>query len=44
MVLKSSKLHASISEQSIDRLENLSCIYISEWEFTFQVIYVIGDV
>ena len=30
MVLKSGKPHALTSEQSADRLNNLSCIYISE--------------
>ena len=30
IVLKGSKLHALISGQSTDRLDNLSCIYISE--------------
>ena len=40
VVLKGSKPHPSISRQSIDRLNNLSCIYISEWEYTFQVTYI----
>ena len=43
-MLKGSKPHASTSRQSTDRLDNMSCIYISEWEYTFQVRYVLGGV
>ena len=41
MVLKGGKSHASISGQSADRLDNLSCIHISEWEYTFRVTYIL---
>ena len=44
MVLKGDKLHTSTSERSADKLDNLSCVRISEWEYTFQVIYVLGNV
>ena len=41
VVLKSGKPHASISEPSADRLDNPSYVHISEWEYTFQVTYVL---
>ena len=41
MVLKSSKPYASTSGQSIDRLDNLSCVCINKWEYAFQVTYVV---
>ena len=44
VVLKDGKLHASTSRQSADRLDNLNYVHISEWEYTFQVTYVQGDV
>ena len=40
VVLKSGKSHTLISEQFANRLANLSCIHISEWEYTFWVTYV----
>ena len=44
VVLKGGKLNASISGRSADRLDNLSCVRISEWKYTFRVIYVQGDI
>ena len=41
VVLKGSKPHALTNRQSVDRLDNLSCICISEWEYTFRVIYIL---
>ena len=41
VVLKDDKPHALTSRQSIDRLDNLSCIRISEWEYTFRVTYIL---
>ena len=38
---KGNKPHALTSEQSADRLDNLSCVHISEWEYTFWVTYVL---
>ena len=42
VVLKGGKPHTSTSERSADRLDNLSCVRISEQEYTFQVTYVHG--
>ena len=44
VLLKGGKFHASTSRQSADRLDNMSCVRISEWEYTFHVTYVQGDV
>ena len=44
VMLKGGKPHASTSGRSADRLDNLSCVYISEWEYTFQVTYVLSNV
>ena len=44
VVLEGGKPHASTSGRSADRLDNLSCVRISEWEYTFQVTYIQGDV
>ena len=44
MVLKTCKPHTSPSGQFADRFDNLSCVYISEWEYTFQVIYILEDI
>ena len=41
VVLESGKPHASTSRQSADRLDNLSCIRISNWKYTFWVTYVL---
>ena len=41
VVPKGGKPHALTSGQSADRLDNLSYICISEWEYTFQVTYVL---
>ena len=41
VVLKGGKPHASTSGRSADRLDNLSCVRISEWEYTFRVTYVL---
>ena len=41
VVLKGDKPHASTNEQSTDRLDNLSCVRISEWEYTFRVTYIL---
>ena len=41
MVLKGGKPHTSSSGRSADRLNNLSCIRISKWEYIFQVIYAL---
>ena len=41
MALKGGKPHALTSRWSADRLDNLSCVRISEWEYIFQVTYVI---
>ena len=38
---KSGKPHALTSGQSADRLDNLYCVRISKWEYTFQVTYVL---
>ena len=43
VVLKDSKPHASTSGQSVGKLDNLSCVRISEWKYTFQVTYVQGN-
>ena len=40
VVLKGGKLHALTSGQYENRLDNLSCICISEWEYAFQVTYI----
>ena len=44
VVLKDGKPHALTCGRSADRLDNLSCICISEWEYTFRVTYIQGDV
>ena len=44
VVLKGGKPHASTCGRSIDKLDNLSCVRINEWKYTFQVTYVQGDV
>ena len=41
VVLKGGKPHASISKQSADGLDNLSCVSISEWEYIFRVTYIL---
>ena len=41
VVLKDSKPHALTNRQSADRFDNLSCVHISEWEYIFQVTYVL---
>ena len=41
VVPKSGEIHTSICRQSADKLDNLSCIRISEWEYFFRVIYVL---
>ena len=41
VVHKDGKSHASISGWSADRLDNLSCVCIIEWKYTFQVTYVL---
>ena len=38
---KDGKPHALTSRQSVDKLDNLSCVRISEWKYTFQVTYVL---
>ena len=38
---KSDKPHALVSGQSADRLDNLSCIRINEWENIIQVTYIL---
>ena len=40
MVLEGGKAHNSTSRQSADRLDNLSCVRISEWKYIFRVTYV----
>ena len=40
MVFKSGKSHALTSRQSVNRLDNLSCVYIREWVYIFRVTYV----
>ena len=37
---KGCKTHVLTSGRSADRLDNLSCVRISEWVYTFQVTYV----
>ena len=44
VVLEGGKPHASTSGQSADKLDNLSCVCISKWEYTFWVTYIQGDV
>ena len=44
VVLEGGKPHASTNRQSADRLDNLSCVCISEWDYIFRVTYVQGDV
>ena len=39
-VFKDGKSHALISERSVNKLDNLSCVFISEWEYIFWVTYV----
>ena len=41
VVPKGGKPHALTSRRSADRLDNLSCVYISKQEYTFQVTYVL---
>ena len=41
VLLKSSKSHALTIKQFADKFDNLSCIYINEWEYIFQVTYVV---
>ena len=41
MAPKGGKPHALASGQSADRLDNLSCVRISEWEYIFRVTYVL---
>ena len=41
VVLKAGKSHASISRQSVNMLDNVSCVYINEWKYVFQVTYII---
>ena len=38
---KGGKPHALTSRRSANRLDNLSCIYISKWKYTFQVTYIL---
>ena len=38
---KGGKPHALTSRRSADRLNNLSSVRISEWEYTFRVTYVL---
>ena len=40
VVLKSGKPYISTSKQSVNRLNYLNCICMSEWKYNFQVIYV----
>ena len=40
MAPKGDKPHALASGQSADRLDNLSCVCISEWKYIFRVTYV----
>ena len=44
VVLEGGKPHASTSGRSADRLDNLSCVRINEWEYTFRVTYIQGGV
>ena len=44
VVLEGGKPHASTSRQSADKLDNLNCVHISEWEYTFRVTYIQGDI
>ena len=44
MVLKGNKSYTLTSRQSVDKLDNLSCVRINEWEYTFQVTYILGNV
>ena len=41
VALKGGKPHALTSGRSANRLDNLSYVHISEWEYTFRVIYVL---
>ena len=41
VVLKGGKPHDLISRRSADWLNNLSCVRISEWKYTFQVTYIL---
>ena len=41
VVFKDGKPHVLTSRQFADRLDNLSCIHISEWEYIFRVTYVL---
>ena len=41
MTPKSSKLHVLTSGQSANRLDNLSCVRISEWKYIIEVTYVL---
>ena len=38
---KDGKPYALTSGRSADRLDNLSCIHISEWKYPFQVTYIL---
>ena len=40
VVFKGGKPHALTSGQSLDGFDNLSCVCMSEWEYTFWVTYV----
>ena len=44
MVPKSDKSHASSGKQSANRFNHLSYVHINEWEYTFQVTYILVDV
>ena len=41
VVFKDSKHHALTSSRSLDGLDNLSYVRISEWEYTFRVTYIL---
>ena len=40
-MFKGDKSHVLTSGQSADKLDYLSCVCISEWEYIFQVIYIL---
>ena len=44
VMLKGGRFYALASDQFVDRLNNLSCVCISEWEYAFQVTYILGNV
>ena len=44
VMLKGGKLYVSTSGQFADKLDNLSCIRINEWEYIFQVTYILGGI